>query len=372
MIIDAVFKEEEALKADFGVLSVVGGGSGISLDYAHKTFANALKGSASGNAVKLCDVSPLEHEIGVKLSKEEKTYEPDYEASLNFTLELVENSADWYQCGDGLHTVESVNQEANTVTFTDGKYIVDRFVQLEDYFTVGQVVWFDGVISFYPAKEVSFDPTTVTLTKYGKNLLNLNNADKRGVGEFKVEGNRLTYTNENGNGSTKGSLWCTLGKYKDFVGKTITISYTFVDSNGDYSTFNTFINADASTIVSASKLDANKKFKLTCTIPENDTAENLILRFYIGYIANNQGEYVIIDNLQVEIGDNVTEWEEYKEPEPITPNADGTAEGIIGKGESITLMTDTEGVNIEAEYNKDLNKVFESLVNAIISLGGNV
>ena len=38
----------------------------------------------------------------------------------------------------------------------------------------------------------------------------------------------------------------------------------------------------------------------------------------------------------------------------------------------MTLLTDTEGVTIEAEYNKDTNKVIESLVQAIISLGGNV
>ena len=79
-----------------------------------------------------------------------------------------------------------------------------------------------------------------------------------------------------------------------------------------------------------------------------------------------------MDNLQVEIGKAVTEYEEYKEPISYTPNADGTVEGIVNEGECITLMTDTNGVNIEAEYSKDTTKVIENLVNAIISLGGNV
>jgi hypothetical protein len=37
----------------------------------------------------------------------------------------------------------------------------------------------------------------------------------------------------------------------------------------------------------------------------------------------------------------------------------------------MTLVADN-GTTITAEYNKDTNKVIESLVNAIISLGGNV
>ena len=59
-------------------------------------------------------------------------------------------------------------------------------------------------------------------------------------------------------------------------------------------------------------------------------------------------------------------------PQTYTADENGIVRGIIGNGESMTLLTDTEGVTIEAEYNKDTNKVIESLVQAIISLGGNV
>lgn len=59
-------------------------------------------------------------------------------------------------------------------------------------------------------------------------------------------------------------------------------------------------------------------------------------------------------------------------PQNYTADENGIVRGIIGNGESMTLLTDTEGVTIEAEYNKDTNKVIESLVQAIISLGGNV
>lgn len=65
MIIDAVFKEEEALKADFGVL--MRGEKGDKGEPDYSLVAGALKGSASGNPIALSDVSPLPHEIAVSV-----------------------------------------------------------------------------------------------------------------------------------------------------------------------------------------------------------------------------------------------------------------------------------------------------------------
>lgn len=55
-----------------------------------------------------------------------------------------------------------------------------------------------------------------------------------------------------------------------------------------------------------------------------------------------------------------------------TPNADGTVEGVTSLYPSTTLLTDTDGVVIDCEYNRDINKAFEELTQAIVSLGGNV
>lgn len=60
------------------------------------------------------------------------------------------------------------------------------------------------------------------------------------------------------------------------------------------------------------------------------------------------------------------------EPESYIPDKDGKTDGIMLDGKSVTLTTDTEGVNITCTYNQDTNKVIEKLTNAIISLGGNI
>ncbi len=55
-----------------------------------------------------------------------------------------------------------------------------------------------------------------------------------------------------------------------------------------------------------------------------------------------------------------------------TPTADGTVPGITSLSPNMTILTDTEGVIVECEYNRDTNKVIEKLTNAIKALGGTI
>jgi hypothetical protein len=73
-------------------------------------------------------------------------------------------------------------------------------------------------------------------------------------------------------------------------------------------------------------------------------------------------------NFMIEKGSTATEYEPYIEPIEYTANADGTVEGIKSLYPATTLMTDTEGVNISAEYNRDINKAFAALEAAIANL----
>ena len=75
---------------------------------------------------------------------------------------------------------------------------------------------------------------------------------------------------------------------------------------------------------------------------------------------------------QLEIGTTATEYEPYITPTEYTPTADGVVNGVTSLYPSTTLTTDTEGVIINCEYNRDINKAFAELQDAIISLGGNV
>ena len=67
---------------------------------------------------------------------------------------------------------------------------------------------------------------------------------------------------------------------------------------------------------------------------------------------------------QLELGSTATAYEPYTA-------ADGKVSGVKSLYPTTTLMTDTEGAIIEAEYNRDINKAFAEMQQAILSMGGN-
>jgi hypothetical protein len=84
------------------------------------------------------------------------------------------------------------------------------------------------------------------------------------------------------------------------------------------------------------------------------------------------GAKVVFKHLQLAIGSTATAYEPYIAPTEYTVNADGTVDGVTAIHPTTVLITDTEGAVLDVGYNRDINKAFEQLVNAIISQGGNV
>lgn len=82
-----------------------------------------------------------------------------------------------------------------------------------------------------------------------------------------------------------------------------------------------------------------------------------------GGVATEWTPYVDVSKVRVKqyLGDELKEYE---------VGEDGKVDGLVSS--EMTLMSDTEGVVIECEYNRDINKAFEEMCNAIISLGGNI
>ena len=77
--------------------------------------------------------------------------------------------------------------------------------------------------------------------------------------------------------------------------------------------------------------------------------------FGIGCTGNSISTF---SNIQVEVGATATEYEKVH-CETYTADENGNVEGIIGNGADITLMAES-GVVLSAEYNRDINKAFES------------
>lgn len=81
----------------------------------------------------------------------------------------------------------------------------------------------------------------------------------------------------------------------------------------------------------------------------------------------NAGCSGTFSNFQIELGGVATDYEPVNVTEH-TPNEDGTVEGVMSVYPVTTLMTDTDGIIIDATYNKDANKVVASLEERIAAL----
>lgn len=240
-------------------------------------YANALKGNASGEVIGITDISPIEHNLGVKLS-------------------------------------------SDTIT----------------------------------------DFSTTTLNVLGKNLIN---ADKFVRGNIFVKNADGSYTFTKVDGSNRSTNYAKFN-FNIPTGSTLSISVDEIEGDAGEIVIQGHCKDDSyPSFGTLSQTKKVQKIKLT-----NELVE---IRFYFNQSVTN-GVYFNIKGIQLEIGESATEFEEYIEPTSYIPNADGTVEGVKSIYPNTTLTTDTSGVLVECEYNKDTNKVIENLVNAIISLGGNV
>ena len=400
--------------------------------------ANSLKGKAEGTAVSMTDVSPLEHEIKVKISAKQEIIGEitnrdngewdnypnygdyvvdhfDYEDTMGegrivFTdgssLDLgmcIEVSTDDIQQGDtvrmdydreyddpeywyayllkggeafkdsvtelccltdnsysedfreghGDYTVLSVERgDGDTVflVFTDGSScsywdVRDNYHLIE----IGSVIRyyvkpFEGDYIGLLKKGKSI--TDVTLKKHGKNLVDISQM----LSDALVDNGDGTFTYTQGKyGSTSEGFPLKLA-----AGTTIALNMEQISTtDADDRLTCRFTYADGST--KTSYIGRGTAMKLT--------AEKDIVKVQI--FSYNAGTTFVFKNFQIELGESATEYEPFKEPETYN----GTVESVPSLYPTTTLLTDTEGVTITAEYNRDINKAFAQIYQAIATMG---
>ena len=87
--------------------------------------------------------------------------------------------------------------------------------------------------------------------------------------------------------------------------------------------------------------------------------------------SNGENDLATFKNLQIELGETATEFEEYNGTEMLSADAGGRVIVTIGEKGTVVIPK-AVGVSLEAEYNKDLGRIIEKLYNAIVKLGGEI
>ena len=385
-----------------------------------KKFSNALVGEASGEAVR-CDVSPIEHELDVKVEPPNLIPYPYTTTDTTIgDVSFTYNGRTVVVNGDELGTINSTfvfgNAELEAGEYTIGGFSLNvdsdsDFIMLyvKDSVTeniifaepIGNITDYKGMLvlpqktnvkisvefSMYTPNGtmtpylVKEDMSGVKLLRYGKNLLQYDPTDI---------GSRPNVTIlsqlENGvicKGIAGGSPglplhsngWYFVGysgvKVPRGVPCAISADFTFIEDP--------YRPSDVSAAKNRAVITVDKVGEGTITNISNPTFRpevGVTVRMYAVFSSSCDVKFgfptcsgtVKIENILLEVGTSVTEYEPYTEPTEHTANADGTVDGVMSVYPVTTLMTDTDGVTIDATYNKDANKVVAYLEERIAAL----
>ena len=234
--------------------------------YANNSFSGALYGSASGEAVRLTDVSPIEHEIKIKLTAESNHSDFSGVTLKRYGKNLLPYP---YKNTNIDYTFNGINYKVKS----DGTVVLNGTANEQSYFILAGLVLNKGV--YY-----------------------------------------LSGCPSGGQGSTYSIYF----QYDNF-------SYY----KADYG--------------SGVKIDINEKKNcaVAITIGKNTAVSNLIFK------------------PMLEVGSKLTDFEERRTAVAYTPAVDGTVTGVTSISPDMTFLSDTDGIIINAEYNKDLNKAISEL-----------
>jgi hypothetical protein len=393
-------------------------------------YANVLKGTESGAVVSMDDVSPIPHKVKAKTrgknllsvdaNPSESTtataldnnslilgttglvYSPqcdfwrgvlpagDYILSLNVSTEnditdgrpnevfiwindelldltVLENNVPTYVTKK--FTVPD-NNKANIIRFT-------YYINVRDYITYNN---YKATLTNIQLEKGSvatdFTPyvpndTQITVTSLGKNLLcvNPNGLCSESVTRTVLDNNSFAVEATGIQHSPQYSFWegkLSAGQYSLSFDIDIENNVINSGSNKVYFWFN-------NTFETLRQIGENvpTTFKATFTVPNDNTLVRLTYYINVDINVEYNNYKATLTNIQLEKGTVATEYEPYIEGETVTTTIAEGAE-LNSVAPNMTIATDTQGVIIDAEYNKDTNKVIEKLTQAIISLGGNI
>ena len=352
-------------------------------------YGNAFRGSVSGEAIRVDDVSPLVQNVKCKVrsknlfnnlpdflkqSETTWTYENGelyvtYSYVVKF-IELEEGKTYTFSCNSVRHGGEYGGMMISAYT-PDKKQSVSLYDQKKTLSTVATFTMPKGYpfvrLLFYVGTGASEnsatytdimleegtgstgyvpyveDVTVATVTRCSKNIISYP------YSETTITKNGITFT-DNGDGS-------------------ITINGTATAASVFYLAYITNLG---STILQPSTNSAlngtvtNGVFTFSGGAMYNSNHDAIILNIPNGTVVDNVTVYP-----QAEYGTEATNYEIGQNGASYTPNADGTVEGIKSIAPTMTLLTDTENVVIEIEYSQDVNILkgrIQECLNAIVEI----
>lgn len=387
--------------------------------------ANAIKGKLSGEIVQAGDVSPVEHFLGVKARGKNLfntgKFEPAEDQTESIYVSAVEVGAitlycsaehnGYYSTGLRLREVCRGLEPGKTYTLSAVTEATGRGYL---YLHGANVTWWygkpqtmteemlDSVIVLYSINGQTYgaasctisniqieegteateytpyiDPTTVKLTRCGKNIL-----DYSGDFEITQDGLTISYDAETRtftvNGTpTSASFSINFGSHLfDIfaipIGTQVTLSVEHLSG--------TLTAESATNVFYLGNSDAPGGGRHNWfSVPFPTSGKKVNTGAATKKYFNRTWLYIGGENsitftsykfrAQLELADAATDYEP-SDMATTVPAEDGTVTGLPSVAPNMTLLTDTAGVNIECTYNRDTNAVLAEILEKIAALSG--
>lgn len=340
--------------------------------------AYAIKGNMSGAVVLADDVSPVEHNPNVWVHSKNLFSKNLLDGIIRSRgLELDDSGAGVYKSiimtlRKGTYTV-SFSKAVNIVRFVaDGYYsVVGTVLGVKSYTfttttdgsvgvsfrdaTSATTVWDDATKVQIETGEIAtdyepyIDPSAVTVKRVSKNLIDCELMKS----EATLNGVTIKRTKDqlilNGTLTVDSVLFNTHFCYLGGLGNYYTLSYKYM--GGTVAGSASVCVGDCETVDSARQSWANIRMQNS----DNSYAYPMTKPFIKDLWFYATAGVVFTDyriQIQLEPGKEATGFETCNGSE-YAPSADGTVSGITSLSPNMTILTDTEGVIVECEYNVD-------------------
>jgi hypothetical protein len=210
------------------------------------------------------------------------------------------------------------------------------------------------------------DFSSVEVTRYGKNLLDMSKFIGKTISNY---GGTLIFNEDGsvtGSGTPTGYVSSAVSDKLYLPRGVYRFSMSGVSTNiaGNVSIYDT-----SGTLLESTGVMAGSKSR-TIDLTNTTKYPDFSYLVYSFKRSSNNVELSGTAYFQLELGSTTTEYEFALRPVVYQANADGTVDGMTSIAPNVTLLTDTEGVVINANYYKDPDIVVSNLQQSIALSGG--